>query len=223
MQYCPKCKITIRGNKHCCPLCQGKLTGEPEDAAFPTIKRNKVSGFSIIGIATFLFLAMEIVLGTGIYLERVQTGRAAPWTYITMLSIVFIWFDLVLALYLRNNILKIITTQTYFIMLMSIWIDCLTGFHRWSFNWMLPLFFLGIVAVTLLISRILKMKLEDFIIYLFIDMIFCMLQIIGIAVGFVTIQWPAVICIAIYLIMAVATAIFRFRDFRNASAKWFNF
>ena len=31
MQECKKCKITIRGNKKCCPLCQGRLNGEPEE------------------------------------------------------------------------------------------------------------------------------------------------------------------------------------------------
>ena len=25
MQYCPKCKIKIRGKKTCCPMCQGPL------------------------------------------------------------------------------------------------------------------------------------------------------------------------------------------------------
>ena len=31
MQYCPKCKVKVRGYKTECPLCQGRLTGTPED------------------------------------------------------------------------------------------------------------------------------------------------------------------------------------------------
>ena len=30
MTYCPKCDIVIRGEKQCCPLCQGKTADVPQ-------------------------------------------------------------------------------------------------------------------------------------------------------------------------------------------------
>ena len=39
MQYCPKCRVKIRGNKSCCPLCRATLTGEGEDGAFPVLRQ----------------------------------------------------------------------------------------------------------------------------------------------------------------------------------------
>ena len=62
MQYCPKCKIQIRGNKACCPLCQGKLTKDPQDPAFPALKHRIVTSFSIIKVSTFLFLVLELAV-----------------------------------------------------------------------------------------------------------------------------------------------------------------
>ena len=39
MQYCPKCKVNIRGEKYCCPLCQGKIKEIDDniDEPFPTL------------------------------------------------------------------------------------------------------------------------------------------------------------------------------------------
>ena len=61
MLYCSKCGISIRGNKRCCPLCQGELTGTPSEAAFPTLKRARITSLSLVKLFTFLFIALEIV------------------------------------------------------------------------------------------------------------------------------------------------------------------
>ena len=66
MQICPKCKVNIRGNKSCCPLCQGKLKNVEGEASpsFPTIKRKKISNITFLKVCTFLFVASEIVFAT---------------------------------------------------------------------------------------------------------------------------------------------------------------
>ena len=63
MQYCPKCRINIRGNKSCCPLCQGELAGEPAEDVFPVLVPRKISQASLLKIATFCFAAVEIAFG----------------------------------------------------------------------------------------------------------------------------------------------------------------
>lgn len=222
MQYCPKCKIEIRGNKSCCPLCQGQLTKEPENPAFPTLHRSKVTGFSIIRMATFLFLVLEIVMGTMGYLAEHELRHPLPWVSLVMIGSVVAWVDLILAMYLRNNIMKIITFEVYVAMVIDYVIDRITGYHGWSVIWMIPATFFGLAIVTVCIGRIRKMRLEDYIFYLAVDAVLCMLQVVPILHGHNAFEWPAVICMACYLILAAGAVVFRFHDLKNASAKYFN-
>ena len=102
MQECKKCKITIRGNKKCCPLCQGRLSGEPEDAAFPVIKRLPLTTDAVFRIALFLAVLAEIGLGLICFLN----GGWIPGIEIAMIVIVFALADLRVALYFKGNLIK---------------------------------------------------------------------------------------------------------------------
>ena len=222
MQYCPKCKIQIRGNKACCPLCQGKLTKDPQDPAFPALKHRIVTSFSIIKVSTFLFLVLEIIMGTIGYLGKYELNKSLPWVSLVMIGALVAWVDLIVAMYLRNNILKIVTVEVYVAMIIDYVIDVYTGFGGWSVMWMIPATFFGLAFVTVCIGRMTRMRLEDYIFYLATDALLCMLQMIPMAQGRNAFEWPAVICMAIYLILAAGAVIFRFRDLKNASAKYFN-
>ena len=222
MQYCPKCKVNIRGNKAGCPLCQGHLTQTPEDPAFPVLKRNKVTSITIIRVSAFAFLTLEIIMAAIWYLSAHELGHGFPWVPIVMAGGVAGWVDLLLALYLRNNVLKIITAETYIAMVIDLVIDRMTGFIGWSVIWMIPVTFIGLAAATLSIGMGTRMRLEDYIIYLAADAVFCMLQIIHILNGMNHFIWPAAICIVLYMIMTAGALVFRSRDLKNASAKYFN-
>lgn len=223
MQYCPKCKIQIRGKKSCCPLCQGKLTQEPEDPAFPALKKRRVTSISLMKIATFLFLVLEIVMAGLWVLTQYQIGHFLPWIPLVMIGDLVVWINLLLAMYLRNNVMKIITVEAYLAIVIDYVIDRLTGFYGWSVIWMIPATFLGLAIVTLCIGKGAKLRLEDYIIYLAIDGVLCIaLQLVPILRGNNHFIWPAIICMDIYLILAAGTLVFRFRDLKSASAKYFN-
>lgn len=212
----------IHGNKKCCPLCQSKLTGEPENLSFPTLRKSKVTGFSIVRITAFIFIAFEIVMAAAYYLSWHELGRPIPWAPIVMIGAVITWADIVLAMYLRNNIIKIITYEAYIAMILDYIIDMKYGFYGWSVNWMIPATFLALAIVTFCIGKGAKLLLSDYMIYFISDAALCMLQLIPIFLGQNRFEWPAVICMAFYVILAVAALIFRPHDVKNASAKYFN-
>lgn len=216
MLYCPKCKVNIRGSKKCCPLCKGDLTGESEKAAFPVVEPG-INQVSVAKILTFIAVVAVVTMLMIWYFTR------APWTIFVIPLCAIGWIDSLLALYHRYNLIRLITVETYIGMLICFLIDRKLGFNGWSLKWAIPGAFIGLFLATLLIGVLTKgLRLEDCIIYLIFDVLMSLLQLIGIFTGANTLPLPALVSVAVLFLAGVALLLFRFRDLKNASGKWFN-
>jgi hypothetical protein len=217
MQYCPKCKINIRGSKCCCPLCQGKLQGEPEGEPFAVLPEPKVSGLSFFKLITFIVVCAELLLGFLRYL----LGPTAPVAILSIIAIVA-WADLLVMSWFRNNIMKTMVVQIYILMVLIVISDVNTGNHGWSLAWVLPIAFVLLAYATVLVARSCRIPLETYVMYLFWNVLLSFLQIIGIAVGANPYPLPAVASILLLVVLGAAVVIFRFNDLKRAAGKWFN-
>lgn len=222
MQYCPKCKVKVRGYKTECPLCQGRLTGTPEEPAYPVL-RKRVSRVSLLKILTFILAVIVIIMISARFLLVHQLGRPdSSWPGMVIMGSVVIWIDMVVAIMLRGNILKLVTFEAYAVMVLSYMTDRFMGNRGWDIAWTIPVTLVVLLVFTILIGIVTKAHLEDYVNYLIFDFVVAMLQIIPIIRETNIFMWPAVICVAIYLILATAIILFRFRDLKNASAKFWN-
>ncbi len=220
MQYCKKCNVKIRGRKECCPLCQGQLfeTEGDEDPSFPVLEKKKITSITFLKMCTFLFLTFEIVFGT----IHIMTSMQHSFIGLMMLGGLVVWVDILATMYLRNNLIKVITFEVLVAIVVDYYIDVKTGFHGWSVNWMVPMTLIALAIVTIVTASVLKLRLDEYILYIVFDFIMALLQIIFIRNGRNTFPWPAVISIMGYMILIAALVIFRFRDLKNASEKMFN-
>ena len=184
MQYCSKCRISIRGDKTECPLCGGRLTGEPSPGGFPVLAKKRFTHMSVVKVATFCCIMVGI--------------------------------------YFRNNLIKTLSIETYLAMAVALLVDTLTGWHGWSLAYVLPIGFVLLVFVTIAVGRGAHLRLEEYIIYIFVTMLLSMLQIIPVLTRVNPVIAPAVISMAVLLIEASAAVIFRFRDLVSAVQKLFN-
>ena len=220
MQVCKKCNVKIRGRKECCPLCQGKLTelvGD-ENPSFPVLARKKISSITFLKVCTFLFIALEIIFGT----VNIMSEGAFPFIGPVMLGLFVAWVDVLATMYLRNNIIKAITFEVMVAIVVDYYIDVRTGFYGWSVAWMIPLTLIGLAIVTIVTALVLRLRLDEYILYIVFDFVIALLQIYFIKTGKNMFPWPAVISIMAYMILIAALVIFRFRDLKNASEKMFN-
>ena len=128
MQYCPKCRIQIRGDKANCPLCGGRLTGVPEPGGFPVIEKGRFSHMSIVKIATFCCLSAFIILMS----FEILFDFKLVWVPLVLIIMLVAWGDLMVGVYFRNNFIKTFATETYLTMATCFLIDLLTGWHGWS-------------------------------------------------------------------------------------------
>lgn len=220
MQICQKCNVKIRGRKECCPLCQGRLKeieGD-ENPSFPTLEKRKISNITFLKMCTFLFIASEIIFGA----INIMTKGEFPFIGPVMLGILVGWIDVLATMYLRNNLIKVITFEVIVAIVVDFYIDIKTGFYGWSVNWMIPMTLIGLAIATNIIAMVLKLRLDEYIMYIVLDFVMSLVQIIFIKNGMNNFPWPAVISIITYMIIIAALVIFRFRDLKNASEKMFN-
>ena len=212
--------MSIRGEKSCCPLCQGKIKEIDDNIndPFPTLKKKKISNITFFKVVTFIFIALEIIFEA----INIQTKNQYPFIGITMLGIFVGWITVLTTMYLRNNLIKVITWEVVVAIVVDIYIDLKTGFHGWSVEWMVPATLTGLAIATFITAKIVKLRLDEYILYLVLDLVMALLQIIFIANGMNQFTWPAAMSIMVYLIMITGLIIFRFRDLKSASAKMFN-
>lgn len=218
MQYCSKCRISIKGDKTECPLCGGRVTGTAEQGGFPILERRRFSHMSVVKVATFCLITFCIIM---LAVEILYNFELA-WVPFAILGVLIAWGDLMVGIYYRNNLIKTVTIETYLGMAVCLLIDSLTGWHGWSIAYVLPFGFLILAFVTVIVGRTANLRLEEYIIYVFATIMLSMLQIIPVLIHVNPVIFPAVASMAILLIGACAAVIFRFRDLRSAVEKLFN-
>ena len=218
MQYCPKCRLNIRGEKTGCPLCGGRLTGDPEPGGFPVLERRRFSHMSVVKVATFCYLSLFIIL---MALEILSDFRLA-WVPFVILVMTIGWGDIMVGVYFRNNLVKTFAIETYLVMAGCLLIDFLTGWRGWSLSYVLPSGFLLLVVATVCVGKMADLRLEEYIMYLVTTMLLSLLQIIPVLTHANPAPVPAVASVTILLIMGCAAVIFRFQDLRSAAEKLFN-
>ncbi|WP_026490955.1 MULTISPECIES: DUF6320 domain-containing protein [unclassified Butyrivibrio] len=238
MYYCPKCKIVIRGNKSCCPLCEGKILGrqdvlrtgidekmydidefsEDDEAPYPTLPERRISGVTFVKICTFL-LAVTIVMCAAI---KYLFGDAVSWTGMVVLGSIVLWLDILAIMRYRYNILKVLTVEVIVAIIVDYYIDKQTGFYGWSVTWMIPFCLVGHTILSWIIAKFMKLRFEEYIIYIVIDAVMAFLQMIFIWNGENKLPYAAVFVIAGFAIALIATVLFRFRELRSATQRMFN-
>ena len=215
MQYCPKCKMYIRGAKKCCPLCRGDLTGEAGDPAFPVVKKQRNRG-------TFLKVLSFVCVVVIVAMLLLMSLLESRWPLLFIVISAVAWIDILAARYYRYNIIRLITFETYIGMLICFVIDKYFAMGGWSYTWAIPFSFVGLIIATVMVLAIARLPLEDGIIYIIFDILMSLLLLIGVANGQNTFPLPVKIIETGLVLVGVALIIFRFRDLKNASGKWFN-
>ena len=111
-----------------------------------------------------------------------------------------------------------ISWQVYICMILLVIIDRkMAGGYGWSVTWVLPAGFVGLAIVIISVGRGLHLMLTEYIIYLALAVLFSMLQIILIRIGWNPHPLPAVISMTLMAVLGAAGLLFFFRELRTAA------
>ena len=161
-------------------------------------------------IVTFLCVSAVICFSAA----QIISGFRLGWTLIVIAGIVLV------AVYYRSNVLMLMAVQAVAAMGVVLLIDRLLVHNGFSVIWVLPMMFPAVVIFTFIAGYAMDMALEEFILYPLFEILLGMFQIVPILRGTNRFIAPAVISMAVLLILVSAIAIFRGRMLWNAAMKY---
>lgn len=219
MQHCPSCNIHIAGNKSGCPLCGGKLHGDPTPAPFPYIAPPKYSMTFLVKLVSVIAIAAIVVCVT----INMMIPTKVAWCFFAVAGILCAWITSAVGIYTRSNILKNITFQLFLVTLFAVAWDYATGWRNWSIDYVLPCMCMAVMACMFVLSITFKMKPEDYLIYWGLNALYGIVPVIFLLTGQLRSIYPSAICFALSCIMSAFILIFQGKSLRDLIVRKFHF
>jgi len=208
---CDKCNVQLVGKHKHCPLCQGDLsgTGNSYDNIFPPVHIKDNRRF----ISWIALLAVIII--TLSYAANKAFPAGGSWWILVAAGIGSLWTSFIIAVKKRNNLPKAILWQVVTVIILALIWDYFTGFHMWSINFVIPTFTSCAMAAMAIVSRLLHLNIEDFIIYLILDSFIGFAYFALLAFEIPTVTLPSLVCFACSVISISALVLLEGRALKT--------
>jgi len=205
MKFCKSCNVSVTGKRKICPLCQGRLTvDKAQEEIFPKI--------SFVYTEHSLFfkvmLLTSIIAATVSVAVNILMPGGGAWSLFILGGLASVWASLITIINQRKNIPKNIVYQVMTISVTALIWDTLTGWRGWSINYIIPLVCVFAMISMAVISKIRKLHIEDYILYIIIDSLFGIVPVIFIILGLLDVLYPSIICISTSIISLSTIIIF---------------
>ena len=112
----------------------------------------------------------------------------------------------------RSSFCKHVLYQVVTLALLAVIFDLMTGFLRWSFDYVIPAlcaFAMIVIGITSIIRR---QHITDYIIYMVLSSVFGIVPLLFLLPGWTTVTWPTVLTAAAGIIYLAALLLFVGRD-----------
>jgi hypothetical protein len=205
MKYCNNCNVNVTGKRKICPLCQGHLTGDKyQDEIFPRIP------FAYIEHSRFfkMMLLISIIAAAVTVAVNILLPQRGAWSLFVLGGLGSVWVSIITAINKLKNIPKNIVYQVMTISVIVLIWDVLMGWRGWSINYVIPFVCVFAMISMATISKVRKLHIEDYILYIIIDGLFGIIPVIFIIFGFLDVLYPSLICIVTSVIFLSAIIIF---------------
>ncbi len=211
MKYCNNCKVHVAGNRKNCPLCQEILVGEKfKDEVFPKIS----FVYKEHGLFFKVMLLVSIIIASVSVAVNILLPQKGVWSLFVLGGLGSVWVSMITAINKRKNIPKNLVYQVMIISVIVVLWDLLTGWKGWSITYVIPFVCFSAMISMAIISKVLKLYVEDYILYIIIDGLFGLVQIIFIFTGGLSVLYPSLICIVTSVISLSTILIFEEKKLR---------
>ena len=215
MKFCEKCRVYVPSTREHCPLCQGRLTqaqdnGQPhyDDEIFPYLPTIYHQHNLLIRVSLFVSVAACVLC---LALNFLLTPHNW-WSLFVLAGVGAGWLTVAQAIRKRSSFCKHVLYQVVTLALLAVIFDLMTGFLRWSFDYVIPAlcaFAMIVIGITSIIRR---QHITDYIIYMVLSSVFGIVPLLFLLPGWTTVTWPTVLTAAAGIIYLAALLLFVGRD-----------
>ena len=211
MKYCEKCKVSVRGDRKRCPLCNAVLVGEAVPGGFPQLPNGMHRRRLWTSILALVSVAACVVCLLLNYLHR----ESGLWSLFVLGGVLCMWLTLGLALYKQRNVPKTLVWEVFLVSALSVVWDYATDWRAWSINYVIPIVCMGAMVTLVFMFRLFNVSSGSLIVYLLVDALLGILQMVLLLTGFITVPLPSILCVGLSLIMLAAMLIFKGRNVKK--------
>lgn len=211
MRYCEKCGVSLSGSMIHCPLCQGDLTGQPEEDAYPALPVEKRPYWLIVRLAGLLTV-VALAVCTAVNYCFPEEGW---WVLFVAAGLGSAWLLAGVALWKRRSPMKAIVWLLAVVLVLVLAWDWRTGFEGWSINFVIPCFIPCMQLAAAAAAGALRLPPTDHLLYLGICVLAGFLPLIPLLCGALWMIYPSVICAGISAVSLSALILFRGRALKG--------
>lgn len=192
MRECENCHVAVKGNWETCPLCHTPLdtTKSPIASSYPDVPLR----FNKQRITKWLALLSLIIIFTTFGLGFIWRGNI-QWIQAALFGIMSMWLVVLTIVRKRRNLAKSLLYLLIILSLLCVYLDYLIGWTGWSTTFAVPIFCSSAVIGMFVSSRLMRMKLVDYILYLAAAAMLGLIPILFLIFGWVSTTIPSWISI----------------------------
>ena len=213
MKFCSKCKLSVVGQRKYCPLCQGGLQDldTNDNEIFPEIP----TIFHKYNLFFRILILVSVIVTVISGMIEMMVSSEIWWSFFVAAGIGCFWLSMTIAISKRRNIPKNILYQVVDISALAVIWDWCTGWRSWSIDYVIPISCTLAMLSMAIIAKVTNLQVKDYIIYLIIDGLFCIVPIIFIFTGVLNERLPSLICAAASVISLAALIVFEGDNMRG--------
>lgn len=222
MPKCKNCHITIDDSTDTCPLCWHRIKDHYSEKAkpYPTYKKDVPIKRRIKNYRIFSFISICIV--SLVLLVNILTWQGKLWSLYVIAGLGYAWLLVAHTILQRRHVGLKILVQLIAVSAIIIMIDQLSGWHRWSTNYVIPFLIIGsAISINIAVSTT-EMRWPDYSIYQIIIMVVGLVPLIVYLFGGATVLWTNVAAAFVSFVIFIALMIFKDKKFKQELKKRFH-
>ena len=204
MNKCSKCDVILKTSSNICPLCHNKINLKEKNSIYPEIKTAYHQHHILAKLSLFITMCGIIFS----LLINYWVNNEISWSIFVILGILSFWLTFSTGINRKHGFMRILFAEIISIITLSIIWDFITGFHKWSLMFVLPLICIAYTITFLIIRIFTSYTKKEYILYTYLNSLIGLIPLYFILENKLSILWPSYISVSTSIFALIFLFIF---------------